>query len=60
MAQSIKNPTSVHEDVGSALALLSGLKDLVLLWGELWSRSQMQLGSGIAVALALAGSFSSD
>ena len=52
MAQSIKNPTSVHEDVGSALALLSGLKDLVLLWGELWCRSQMQLGSGIAVAQA--------
>ena len=30
MAQQLTNPTRIHEDVGQYLALLSGLKDLVL------------------------------
>ena len=30
-AQRVKNPTSIHEDMGSTLALLSELKDPVLL-----------------------------
>ena len=41
-----------------SLALLSRLR----IWRgcELWCRSQMRLESGVAVALALAGSNSSD
>ena len=41
-----------------SLALLSGLKIQRCL--ELWCRSKTRLGSGIAVALAQAGSYSSD
>ena len=41
-----------------SLASLSGLK----IWHchKLWCRSQMRLGSGIAVAVAQAGSYSTD
>ena len=47
------NLTRNHEIVGSILALFSGLRIQ-------WCRSQSRLGSGIAVALAEAGSFSSN
>ena len=44
------NPTSIHEDEGSPLALLSELR----IWRchELRRRLQRRLGSGIAVAVA--------
>ena len=58
VAQQVTNPTSIHEDAG----LIPGLTQ----WGlriqhchELWCRSQRWLGSGIAVAVAQAGSCSS-
>ena len=43
------NPTRNHEVAGLILASLSGLR----IWRccELWCRSQMRLGSGIAVAV---------
>ena len=41
-----------------SLALLSGLKTQRCC--ELWCRSQMQLGSGIAMAMAVSGNCSSD
>ena len=40
------------------LASLSGLR--IRRCHELWCRSQMQLGSGVAVAVAWAGGYSSD
>ena len=45
----ITNPTSIHEDAGSISAPPSALR----IWHchELWYRSQMQLGSGVAVAV---------
>ena len=51
------NLTSIHEDSVQTLALLSGLR----IWScrELQCRSQMQLGSGIAVAVVQASSCSS-
>ena len=52
VAQQVKNPTSIQEDVGSILASLSGLR--------IWNRSQMQLGSHAAVAVVKAGKCSSD
>ena len=57
MAQRVMNPTSIHEDAGSILASLSGLRSQSCR--ELWYRSQMWLGSCIAVAVAQAGSNSS-
>ena len=41
-----------------SLALLSGLR--IQGCHELWCRSQTRLGSGVAVAAAVAGSYSSD
>ena len=57
MAQQVKKPTGIHEDVGS-LARLSGLK----IWHccKLLHRYQMQLGSGIATVVVQAGSYLSD
>ena len=49
VAQQVKNPTSTHEDAGSIPSPLSGLR----IWYccELWCRSQMQLESGIPMAM---------
>ena len=41
-----------------SLASLSGLR--IRRYQELWCKLQMRLGSGIAVAVAVAGSYSSD
>ena len=49
VAQWLMNPTRIYEDVGSILSLL-GLR--IKCCRELWCRSQMWLGSGVAVAVA--------
>ena len=58
VAQQLMNPTSIHEDAGSILASLNGLK----IWRcyELWCRLQTRLGSCVAVAVVQASSYSSD
>ena len=58
MAQWLVNPTRSHEVTVRSLALLSGLS--VRHCSELWCRLQTQLGSRVAVAVAVAGSYSSD
>ena len=45
----LKNLTSIHENAGSTLAPLSGLR--VQSCCELWCRSQTWLGTCIAVAV---------
>ena len=58
MVQQVKNLTSIHEDVG----LIPGLPQWVRIQcgRELQCRLQMQLGSDIAVVMAVAGSCSSN
>ena len=50
MARRLRNPTCIHEDVGSIPGLTSGLR--VRRRRELWCRSQIWLGAGAAVAVA--------
>jgi len=52
VAQGIKNPTSPHEDASSIPSLAQWVRDLALPHAA--GSSQMRLGSGVAVAVALA------
>ena len=54
----VKNPTSTHKDAGSIPALLNGLR--IRCYRYLRCRSQMQPWSGVAVAVAEAGTCSSN
>ena len=49
VAQQLTNPTRIHADVGLIPGLALWVKDPALR--ELWCRSQMWLGSYIAVAV---------
>ena len=49
LAQRLTKLTRIHEDVGSIPGLRSGLK--IQHCHELWCRSQMRLGSHVAVAM---------
>ena len=57
-SSAITNPTSIHEDAVQYLSLVNGLR--TRHYHELWYRLQMQPRSGVAVAVAEAGSCSSD
>ena len=58
MSEWVKNLTGIHEDVVSTSSLTQWLKDQP--YYELWCRSQMPLGSSVAVAVVEASSCSSD
>ena len=58
VAQQVTKPTSSHEVAGLISGLIQRVKDAAMR--ELWYRSQIQLRSGIAVAVAVASSCSSD
>ena len=45
----VTSPTCIHEDVDLILAPLGGLR--IQHCCELWCRPQMQLGSGVAMAV---------
>ena len=57
MVQQVKSPTSNHEDADLFPGLTQWVKDLAL--PQAVHRSQTQLGSGIAVAVAYTSSCSS-
>ena len=52
MVQQVKNPTSTREDLGSIPGLNQWSRLRIRYCRELWCRSQVQLGSGIGVAVA--------
>ena len=58
VVQWLTNPTRNHEVAVRSLASLSGLR--IRHCHALWCRSQTRLGSGVAVAVVEAGSYSSD
>ena len=58
MAQWLMNPTSIHEDTSSSLALFSGLR--IRRCPDLWCRSQTWLRSHAAVVVVQASGHNSD
>ena len=55
----VRNPAYIHEDAGSIPGLNQWVNHLQRCL-KLWGRSQMQLGSGVAVVVVLASSCSSN
>ena len=49
MVQQVKNPTSIQKDVGLTPSSLNGLR--IQCCCEVWCRSQMLFGSGVAVVV---------
>ena len=58
VAQWVKNPASIYEDVGWIPGLAQWIRLRIQCYHKLWHRSQMLPGSGVAVAQA--GSCSSN